>query len=406
MINTEHHRLMDRLQGLRSCALVTTGRAGSDFFQGLFDSHPEVLTFNGNLFYYEFWENSKCVRAGDFDARDLIDEFIGKYIERFKSRYDLQERKHQLGENLDETISIDLDRFRNEAVGLLEERSLDSKNAMLAIYGAYAICLGQDLETKTLLFHHPHHFEELPQFLRDFPDGRLICMTRDPRANFVEGIEDHRANNFLVGDTDRETHIYYYINRILHDASALEIYDNPYIAVKIEDLGDQAVVDEMCRWLGISPHECTTRSTWGGLVWHGDKLTNATTRGKWSGDVLVNLWEKRLSFLDRYMFNYLMNSRLKHYGYSHKRVTPLDALIIPFLIPLPLRYELRFASVGYVLNALRKRDVKKLAQNMFYYMKRISLFIKFYLKVTKGEKFNQPLLKLPAQGASSTTPSA
>jgi hypothetical protein len=37
---------------------------------------------------------------------DLLDEFIGKHIEKFKSRYDFEERKDHLGRDGDESIDI------------------------------------------------------------------------------------------------------------------------------------------------------------------------------------------------------------------------------------------------------------------------------------------------------------
>ena len=80
-----------------------------------------------------------------------------------------------------------MDRFKSEAVKLLEHREINSRNVLLAINGAYALSLGQDLERKKLSFHHPHVFSELPSYLTDFPDSKIICMTRDPRANFRFG---------------------------------------------------------------------------------------------------------------------------------------------------------------------------------------------------------------------------
>ena len=83
---------MERLLKLPACTLVTTGRTGTDFLQSLLDSHPQVLTFNGALFFQTFWANSICVSSGNPDPADLIDEFIGKHIEKLKSKYDLIER--------------------------------------------------------------------------------------------------------------------------------------------------------------------------------------------------------------------------------------------------------------------------------------------------------------------------
>lgn len=397
----DHKRIMDSLLELPACTLVTTGRTGTDFLQSLLDSHPEVLTFNGSLFFQSFWNSSVCVKAGAPNPGDLIDEFIGKHIEKLKSRYDLIERKHQLGDNFDQSLDVDLDTFRTETASLLKGREINSKNALVAIYAAYATCMVESLGKKRLFFHHAHHFEELPQFLRDFPNCKIICMTRDPRANFVSGIEHHRSNNNLVGDTDNGAHLYFYIHRILHDATPLAKYGNQYRAIRIEDLGNPSVIQELCRWLGINNDHSLTKSTWGGLSWHGDSLSNANKESGWSRAVLENQWEKRLSFTDKYVLNYIMYYRLKHYGYSHRRIGVIDTLLVPFMILLPLSYELRFASPSYVGEALRKGEYKKLAQNLFYYLKRVALFFKFYVKVTKREKFNQPFLTAQQQQAGS-----
>ena len=99
--------IFKHLSSLPLCTILTTGRTGSDFLQSLFDSHPEVLTFNGHYQFHFFWRNSICVKAGEFSLLDLIEEFIGTHIKYFKSRYDLIEGKDRLGINRDESINID-----------------------------------------------------------------------------------------------------------------------------------------------------------------------------------------------------------------------------------------------------------------------------------------------------------
>jgi len=264
-----------------------------------------------------------------------------------------------LGDDFNQSLDIDVDSFKCHALNLLEGREVNSRHVLTAVYGAYAICLGQDLEGKKLFFHHAHHFEELPAYLRDFPDSKIICMTRDPRANFVSGIEHHRNNNHLigVGDTDNGSHLLFYIDRILNDATPLEIYDNEYIVIRIEDLGRRDILEELCCWLDISYDEGLTKSTWGGLRWHGDRLTikNDNEAG-WSKSVLENQWRKSLSVIDKYVLNYIMYPRLKHYGYNHKKIGILGTVLVPFLILLPLSYEFRFLSPGYIRQSLRGRE--------------------------------------------------
>ena len=81
MSNTFNH-----LSSLSVCTILTTGRTGSDFFQSLLDSHKQVLTFNGHFQFHLFWRTSICVASGNFLLPDFIDEFIGKHIEKFKSK--------------------------------------------------------------------------------------------------------------------------------------------------------------------------------------------------------------------------------------------------------------------------------------------------------------------------------
>lgn len=108
--------------------------------------------------------------------------------------------------------------------------------------------------------------------------------------------------------------------------------------------------------------------------------------------MLKNNWERKLSFMDKYVLNYIMFYRLRHYGYSYRKVGIVDVIIIPFLILFPLSYELRFFTFGYIRNCLQRKDYRKIMKNIIFYLRRICLFMKYYLKVTRREKFNHPFL--------------
>ncbi len=390
MTVSDYRKLMDRLLEMPACALLTTGRTGTDLLQSLLDSHPEVLVFIGSFFYHKFWNNSVCVAAGDFELSDFVDEFIGKHIGILQSKYDITERRNQLGDDHNQSVSIDLGEFKSGVTNLLSGREINSKNSMIAIYAAYAMCLGQDIEKKTLLLHHLHHAERLGNYLKDFPDSKIICMTRDPRANFVSGIEHWRK---FDPSTDQGSHLHFYIKRILEDATVLEKYNNEYIAIRIEDIGRENVLRKLCKWLNISYNRCLMKSTWGGLTWHGDRLSEKRSEGSgWSAEMLKNRWETRLSFIDKYVLNYIMFYRLRYYGYSYQKISILDSIVMPFLILLPLSYEWRFISFSYIRDCLRDREYLKITSNVIFYRRRVGLFMQFYSKITRREKFNQPFL--------------
>jgi hypothetical protein len=384
-------RIFDHLLEIPACALIATGRTGTDFLHSLFDSHPEVLMFNGPLFFPYFWDSSVCVKAGSFDIADLIREFVGKNIELFKTRYHLIERKNQLGENFDQSLDVDLAVFEETVVQLLKNREQNPRNILLAIYAAYAICTGQDVLEKKLLFHHAHHFEALGPFLEDFPKAKVICMTRDPRASFVSGIEKWRA---YAPVTDNEQHLYCLAKRILTDAKTMEKYGNEYLVVRVEDLDRECIFDKLCKWLNISYDKCLERSTWGGLKWLGDALSSNENRdGGRSRHMLKNQWEKKLGFIGRYVFNFILNSRLKHYGYSYKKVHFIDSIVVLFLVWLPLSHETRFLSLSYIRGALKKGEYKRILKNIIFYLSRVFLFLKYSFKEIRGEGCSQPVLK-------------
>jgi hypothetical protein len=386
-----YKNLMSHLMRLPSCTLITTGITGTDFLQSLLDSHTEILIFNGSLWFYDFWEDSLCTNVDNINLDDLLDEFIGKNIEKFKSRYDWRKRKDCLGENGNDSIKIDLQQFRNLTKALLFDRDISSKSLLLAIYGAYSLSLGQHLEKKTVFLHHIHHAEKLDRYLKDFPDSKIICMTRDPRANFVSGIQHWRKYD---KNSDNGGHLLYYISRIFIDAYVLEKYSNDYVVIRIEDLGDKQILEKFCAWLGVSYEDQLTKSTWGGMRWRGDRVSsNENEVAGWSAKMLNNSWETKLSLTDKYLFNFLLNSRLNFYGYPYRHYNALDFFITPILIFFPLSFELRYFSLSYISNAIKNNEIKKIIVNCVSYFKRVALFYKFYKKEVGGFKFSRELIK-------------
>ena len=205
----------------------------------------------------------------------------------------------------------------------------------------YSLCLGQDIEKKNIFFHHIHHAEKLPSYLKDFPDSKIICMTRDPRANFVSGIQHWRKYD---QHSDNGRHLYYYIKRILLDAYVLDQYNNDYVVLRIEDLGKKQILEKLCAWLGILYEDQLTISTWGGKRWRGDRVsTKENEVSGWSAKMLDNSWGKKLSLFDKTLLNFLMNSRLKFYGYQYRENNLLDYFTVPILILLPLSFVENFS---------------------------------------------------------------
>lgn len=382
----DYSKILQHTANLPWYVLVTTGRAGSDLFQSLLDSHPEAFVFNGKLQFHDFWKKSHCKRAvSGPDPEDVADEFIGNFIYKFKSKYRVIEKKDRLGPNQDRCISVDTGAFRQHLVHFLTLRTLTTRNMLESIYIAYALCMNQDIFAKKIFFHHQHTISNLPDFLKDFPDSPVISMTRDPRALLVSGVE-----NWAKFDptTNHAAHYYAVLKRVIDDATAVHNMGVRYTVLKLEDLGNEAVLQKMCQWMGIHYHICMKESTWGGLKWWGDALSTARivedTKG-FSTNMVTNRWEKKLQWSDKFLLNFLLKQRLERYGYpifGHASI--LAYLITPFLILFPTTYEKRFLSFRYFLQMIHEKQYRNIGKSFYYYFKRVFFFYKlFYRKICR-----------------------
>jgi hypothetical protein len=78
---------------MKTVFLVAGGRGGSDFFQGLLDSHKEILTFPG---YLRVDEDFKKLFDQKYN-KDIAKKFINLYPHFFNSKNNFFERHNRLG---------------------------------------------------------------------------------------------------------------------------------------------------------------------------------------------------------------------------------------------------------------------------------------------------------------------
>ena len=269
------------------------------------------------------------------------------------------------------------------------ELPLTSRDFLLAIYGAYNLCLGQEIKNAKIIFHHPHLDYEFLLFLKDFPTTRVVFSTRDPRANFCSIVENFRH---YYPSHDNQAHLYTSLKMILEDSSLAEELRLDYISIRLEDIPREDVVSEFARWLGVDFRDSMLRSTWAGLDWHGDSLSNKRfTATGWSKNRTENGWQHRLGWMDQYVLNYIMNPRLVHYGYSVKPAGLVGAFFVALLILLPFKYERRFFSVGYIWSILRdgNRSMRlKLMLTPLFYWRRICLCYRYYSRTLWRVPYN------------------
>lgn len=384
-----YDRWMRHLQSLPMVALVTTGRTGSDFLQSLLDSHPQVITFNGHFAVYsEFFSRAKTFSVMDGAVADAADEFIGQYLYKLVSRYDIQEAKDRLGENSDESFTLNTTHFKACIVGLMGPRPLASRDFLLAVYGAYSLCLGQQIEAARVVFHHPHLDYEFRLFLKDFPASRVVFSSRDPRANFYSHVEHFRR---YYSSHDNEQHVYNCLKMALEDSMLAQELGLDYIATRLEDIPREDAMRTFASWLGIDFLESMLRSTWAGLDWHGDRISNKTFAATgWSAKRTENGWQAQLGSTEKYVFNYIMNDRLAWYHYPVQPVGLMDAMLVALAILLPFKCERRFLSPLHIWSTLRSgTNVMRmqLLLSPLFYVRRVGICYRHYMRTLRGIKF-------------------
>ena len=383
------------IEGLPWCVLVTTGRVGSDLLQSLLDSHPQIFGFNGFLPFHEFWKHSRCATyRGEIEPQHLAYEIVGSFIHMFQSRYDLTEAKDRLGADRNRSLQLDLSTLVRHLTHLAALRPINSRNVLQALYLAYSMTLGEDRSAKRLVFHHLHHIWNLKDFLADFPESKIISMTRDPRATYVSGVEHWRR--FDPSFADNPAYVLLVLRRVVEDAREVTRYPNDHLVVRLEDLGNVAVLKRLAMWLGVDYHPCMLESSWGGLRWWGDRLSE-TIPESWergfSPRVAANGWEQKLGRRDQFLFNYLLHRRLKTYRYPHSSKLTLPAHVLaPFAILLPFGYERRFLKWNYLWSSIRQGRGRPVLTLIGAYLRRVRLFYRTYFEEWRGRTKLPPVL--------------
>ncbi|UCD54989.1 MAG: sulfotransferase [Candidatus Omnitrophota bacterium] len=386
-IDIDYNGLFRHLEDLRKVLLVTTGRTGSDFFQSLLDGHSEILQFTGMWKHHWWWKQAKCKE----NLPDLINEFIWytcsftfcNHIAKFKSCYNKQERWGQLGANKNESFEVDMDTFKNHMLNILTDKESNSKNFFLAVNLAYGLTTGVDIKKTKIIFYHIHHFERLKDFKEDFPDFDIICTVREPRNTLVSGIEHWKKYDI---NTYNSRFFYQLLKRIFEESEPILQDTGNIKTLKLEDLHlfSKETLSEFCQMYNLELENCMFESSYHGKKWWGDVLSGKYLDG-FNKDINERKWRDKLFFYDNLLIEFILEDRLRHYGYFiENKISRIYLILIWFLVFLPMKYELKILAYNFRSNRTANAKLLVLCKGWGFYILRILLYFKFILKkVTK-----------------------
>ena len=362
--------------------VVAASRPGSDFLHSLFDSHPEILTFDGPLPFDTFYDKAFTIwgtkinmkikqRLNTISPSDFFYEFAWTHVHKFYSNYDNYEKKDKLGEKGDLFNKMDINSFVNHAIKLLRSNELNRRNALLAIYGAFALARGEDVGLKKVLLHNVHHIKRIDYLIQDFKEIKIICAVRDPRSYFsnIQSLWDYTPSIMSPAVN------YDLLKRVLDECTPVTEKKNCDIRVILYERlqkEPKKVMRNVCKWLSILEDSSLYESTWGGLRWRGDDMSSSISSvfNPNIYEISKERWNKIINFIDGIIIETLMYNKIKQYGYFQS-YSIVHYIFVPFLIILPNINELKI-----LLYSFRKNRYKDIIIWPYFVIKRYILMYK------------------------------
>ena len=273
------------IKNINIFALSAGNGSGSKLFQSLIDNSDSLLMLPGYQLqylcpFYEEWSKDKSL-----NWLKIIEKIFFQFPGIFDSRISFgNERLNRLGKEKNKYIEIDKNKFKEFFLKFSQNLTLNRRNLIFIIHLAYWRCLDKDVQSiKTILFHiHvPWYIEKF--FLKDFPDGKVISMTREPKNNIftryktsylkTEELKLRKSDFFLVR-YKAAYNVFKYITTGLNVVPK-KLKNNHFI-IRHEQLkySLKNCISEILKKMNINFNENNYQPTFNGLIWDDEFYSN------------------------------------------------------------------------------------------------------------------------------------
>ena len=367
---------------MKSLILVTGGRGGSDFFQGLLDGHQEILLIPGvlriNKKFYEIFDSK--------DNLEIAKKFINFVPLIVNSKKNKLERHHKLGKNKNEFYIVDKKKFIFFFKNLSKNINYKKKDKIILIqnlFKAYYLASNRPISQAKLIILHTHTIDLTKKLFKFFElkDCAIIHTMRNPLNAISSPV--YNWLNYKKGKFFFPKDLYFQLDLAVNGLRELCMMRRKTFVVLLENLisKKEIVMKDFCRIFNINYSKKMLNCTYFGKQWWGDSISN-----RWIGkkikdnkkrqDTIENqiFYKKDLVF-----FNYLFrNLLIKYFDFKTLKNKDLNF----FYKLLPLKSELMVWK-----NVILHKKIKHLLTIPFFYIKRI-LFLNYSFIINK--KFNYP----------------
>lgn len=364
-------------EDIRFIAIQNYGSSGTTLLHSLFDSHPNILQMPGLYArgLYEFW-----LKNNHLDINQFIDLFFTKYQMFFSAELvDDEFGFKQMGENKDEVIAVDQNKFEDYFRNNFKKENFNSKEFIIKCHLSYEHSLGRlNINKKVIVYPlHTIPADEYRLMFQDFPNLKIINMVRHPISLYYSSLKHFRSMhlrnkvfffNFTEATLSFLLNDFYYVRDKKYPHFTFryfpEINKSQHIAVLLEDLhaNPELVTKSLARWLNISWSKTMLESTFNGKKWWNRKESIRVNGFIQNAEQLIK--NKSGWRIDEVRIKSLARNQINNWGYSNIEPVPFKILITLFI---PFKSELnsliyRFHQLPRIIK--RKISRKKFIQNL------------------------------------------
>ena len=250
--------------------LIGIGRAGIDFFQTLFDKHPQVSQMPGVFFFDKFWK-----KVENKDKNKIAQIFISEHERFFNSKIYKLERHHELGKEKNEYFVVSKQLFKKKFIKLCKN-SKSKTDVFKNLHLAYSAASGENIKKKRIIILNIHNYENLINLEK--LDFEIILSLRNPISSLNSSV------SHWLSFSKKNINLWwlnYQINRIVNlIKNCKDLKKKIYIA-RLDHIHTNNIkfMKKVSNIMKISYHRNMRKSSYHGKQWWGDKLSNANLKG-------------------------------------------------------------------------------------------------------------------------------
>ena len=352
---------------MKAIVLVTGGRGGSDFFQGLLDNHNEILQIPGILrINKEFLEifNSK-------NNDEITEKFIRFVPLIFDSRKNKLERHDKLGPKRNQYYKVDKVKFCHHFKKLSKKKVTKKIDIIENLFKAYYLASNKKIKKLKLILLHTHTVDYTKKLFScvTLNNCVIIHTMRHP----VNALQSPIRNwlKFNNGKVFFPKDLYFQKDLAINGLNDLINLNKKVYVVILENLikNKKRVMRDFCRVFNIKFSEKLMNCTYFGKQWWGDKIS-----GRWIGKKIKskNINLKDIFFESDLLYFKGLTIQIINKYFDEKN----------FILKNNFLYKLSPTKAEFLVwkNTLKHKKIKHLLSIPYFFIKRVFLLNSFFVK--------------------------